>query len=139
MSQLIPLSTQQNQQMTVQLTVNGQALTVNLGFNYVAVAGWWQMIISDVNGNLLVASVPLVTGYYPDANMLAQYEYLEIGEAYLLNTGDGSTDYPSQYSLSQFSLLWSDNTAYPALGTGASVNVPGAGVYSSQPGQVGLP
>jgi hypothetical protein len=137
-AQLVPLIIQPNQRFTIQLNVNGQALTLNLVLAYSAMAGYWQLAVSDVNGNLIVASVPLVTGLYPDANLLAQYEYLQIGEAYMLNTGDGGADYPGQYDLSQFSLLWSDNTEYPALAVGA-VDVPGAGVYSSEPGQMALP
>ena len=73
-------------------------------------AGYWQLSVSDVNGNSLVASVPLVTGWYPAANVLAQYEYLQIGNAYLLNTGNAPTDYPGSDNLNQFSLLWGDNT-----------------------------
>jgi hypothetical protein len=72
-------------------------------------AGYWDMSISDVNGNLLVASVPLVTGWYPAANLLTQYQYLQIGNAYLLNTSESSEDYPGPSNLSQFTLLWGDN------------------------------
>jgi hypothetical protein len=109
-SQTVPLIAQPNQQFAVQLTVNGQALTVNLTLAYSAMAGYWQMAIADVNGNSLIANVPLITGLYPAANLLAQYEYMQIGEAYLLNTGSSLADYPGQYDLVQFSLLWSDNT-----------------------------
>ena len=72
-------------------------------------AGCWQLGVSDVNGNLLVSSVPLITGLYPSANLLAQYQYLNIGSAYLLNTGNATVDFPGPNNLSQFSLLWGDN------------------------------
>lgn len=108
-AQIVPLTTQPNQTFAVQLTVNGAALTLGLTLAYSVMAGYWQMAITDVTGTALIASVPLVTGLYPASNMLAQYEYLRIGEAYLLNTGSAPYDYPDQYTLAQFSLLWTDN------------------------------
>ena len=108
-SQIIPLTSAPNQRFAVQLTVNSQPLTLNLVLSYSNMAGYWQLAISDVNGNLLLASVPLVTGWYPSANLLAQYQYLEIGSAYLLNTGNAPVDYPDNTTLGLFSLLWGDN------------------------------
>ena len=107
-NQIVPLTQAPNQAFTVQLTVDGQPLTLNLLLSYSAMAGWWQMQISDAQGNTLIDSVPLVTGYYPAANMLAQYGYLAIGSAYLLNTGNSTDDYPSANNLTSFSLLWGD-------------------------------
>jgi uncharacterized protein DUF6983 len=108
-SQLVPLSVAQNQTFTVQLTVNGASLTLLLSLTYYTMAGYWSLSVTSVTGVLLVASVPLVTGWYPAANILAQYQYLNIGSAYLLNTGNAPVDYPDQGSLGQFSLLWGDN------------------------------
>ena len=108
-SQIIPLSSADNQTFKAILTVNGSSLTLNFGISYTAMAGYWQMSISDANGNLLIAAVPLITGWYTAANLLAQYQYLAIGSAYLLNTGGAALDYPDQAGLSQFSLVWGDN------------------------------
>lgn len=93
--------------MTVQLVVDGYPLTLILGFQYYYMCGYWTMSISDVNNVSLVASVPLITGVYPAANLLAQYGYLKIGSAYLLNTGS-DLDYPDSQSLDKFMLLWGD-------------------------------
>ena len=41
--------------------------------------------VYDRNGNLLVDSVPMLTGYYPAANLLCQFVYLGIGSAYIIN------------------------------------------------------
>jgi hypothetical protein len=95
----------------VPLSVNNSTFTLNLVVSYNAMAGYWQLAISDVNGGLLIASVPLITGWYPAANVLTQYQYLQIGSAYLLNTGGAAMDYPDQTSLSQFSLVWGDNVS----------------------------
>lgn len=108
MNQLVPLTSAPNQTFSVQLVVDGQPLTLNLAVNWQSMAGYWAMAVSDVNNNLLIASVPLITGAYPAANLLAQYGYMEIGSAYLLNTGNSPLDYPDQVSLGLFSLLWGD-------------------------------
>jgi hypothetical protein len=108
--QTIPLQVAPNQTFSIQLTVNGSQLTLNLGLSYSNMAGCWQMSVTDVNGNLLVASVPLITGLYPAANVLAQYQYLNIGSAYILNTGNATLDYPNSDSLPLFTLLWGDNS-----------------------------
>lgn len=108
MSQTIPLLTAPNQSFSAQLTVDGQPLTLSFLLGWSSMAQYWQLQLSDVNGVVLVASIPLVTGDYPAANLLAQYGYLEIGSAYLLNTGNAATDYPNADNLSQFSLVWGD-------------------------------
>lgn len=107
-SQLVPLTSGQNQSFSTQLTVDGQALALNLYLNYVAMSGWWQLQIRDVGNNILVASVPLITGLYPGANLLAQYGYLKIGSVYLLNISQAPNDYPGQNNLTDFALLWGD-------------------------------
>ena len=108
MAQLVPLAQAPNQSFTVQLTVDGQPLTLVLLLSYSAMAGWWSMRVGNAQGVVLLASVPLVTGYYPAANVLAQYGYLQIGSAYVLNTGSSPDDYPGANDLPNFSLLWGD-------------------------------
>lgn len=107
-SQIVPLTQAPNQTFNVQLTVDGAPLTLNLTLSYSSMSGWWQLSVANVQGALLVASVPLITGWYPCANLLAQYGYLHVGSAYLLNTGNDASDYPSANNLVNFSLLWSD-------------------------------
>jgi len=106
--QIVPLAQAPNQTFTTQLTVDGSPLTLNLTLGYSVMSGWWQLSIADAQNNMLVSSLPLITGYYPAANMLAQYGYLQIGSAYLLNTGVSTNDYPGPNDLANFSLLWSD-------------------------------
>ena len=72
-------------------------------------AGYWVMSIYDSNGVLLLDSIPLITGWYPAANLLSQYGYLEIGSAYVINNGISSSDYPGKNDLgTNFSVLWDD-------------------------------
>jgi hypothetical protein len=107
-AQIIPLTQAPNQTFSTQLTVDGKPLTLNFSLSYVAVSGWWQLQVANAQGAVLVYSVPLITGYYPSANLLAQYGYLQIGSACLLNTGNSANDYPGANDLTNFSLLWSD-------------------------------
>lgn len=134
--QQIPLTTSPNQQLTASLTVDGSPLTLNLGINYNEMAGYWLMSITDVNQNLLVASVPMICGSYPAANLLKQQRYLGIGSAYVVNvsnlvpsqggdtgygeggygagpyggdSGEGGLDYPNNTNLgTDFQLWWGD-------------------------------
>lgn len=107
-TQIVPLVQAPNQTFTIQLIVDGNPLTLNLTLSYSAMSGWWQLSIANAQNVLLVASLPLITGYYPCANILAQYGYLQIGSAYILNTGSSPNDYPGLNDLTNFSLLWGD-------------------------------
>lgn len=106
--QLVPLTQAPNQTFTVQLSVDGDPLTLNLQLSFSVMSGWWQLQIANVQNKVLIASVPLITGFYPASNILAQYAYLQIGSAYVLNTGNANTDSPSATNLPQFSLVWGD-------------------------------
>jgi hypothetical protein len=109
MSQVIPLTASPNQSFAVTLQVDGKPLTLNLVISWSAMAGYWTMSISDVNDVLLLDSIPLITGWYPAANILCQYEYLQIGSAFILNDGNSESDYPGSTDLgTAFSLLWDD-------------------------------
>lgn len=112
MPQVVPLTAAPNQSFAVNLTVDGNPLTLQLAISWNAMAGYWVMSISDSSGDLLVDSIPLVTGWYPGANLLAQYGYLKIGSAYILNNGTSGSDYPGQTDLGTgFSLLWGDTAS----------------------------
>jgi hypothetical protein len=69
------------------------------------------MDIADANNNIVLSDIPLLTGYYPAANILGQYQYLEIGSAYVLDiSNDDVRDYPSVNDINtSFVLLWGDN------------------------------
>lgn len=107
-SQIIPLTQNPNQTFTVQLTVDGNSVTLGFSLSYLVMSGWWQLQVTSAQNTVLIASLPLITGYYPSANLLAQYGYLKIGSAYILNTGNATSDYPGANNLANFSLLWGD-------------------------------
>ena len=106
--QTVSLSPSQ-QSVTAQLQVDGASLTLTLVIHWSAMAGYWVMSIFDSQGDLLLDSVPLITGWYPAANLLSQYGYLAIGSAYVLNLGVANSDYPGNTDLgSGFILVWGD-------------------------------
>ena len=108
--QIIALDNSPNQSFQVTVNVNGSLIKLALTLGYNAMAGYWVMSISGLSGNLLLDSIPLVTGNWPAANLLAQFQYLGIGSVYVLNvSGPLSIDYPDNTDLgSDFQLLWGD-------------------------------
>lgn len=109
MAQIVPIGTSPNQSTRVSLTVDSKPLTLNLAVSFNASAGWWWLGIADQFGNALVSCVPLVTGDYPSANVLAPYSYMQIGSLYVINQSGSSLDWPDVSTLGTgFVLLWDD-------------------------------
>jgi hypothetical protein len=112
-SQLIPVTNAPDQTLSVSLSIDSRILTVGLRLRYSEVAGYWVLSISDRTGNLLVDSVPVVCGWYPAANLLQQYAYLQIGSLFCINASSSNQDYPDQTTLGQdFLLLWDDTPTF---------------------------
>lgn len=109
--QIIPLTTQPNQTFQVALNINNTTVRLTLTFRYNEMANYWVMTVTDTNNNVIVDSVPLLTGTWPAANILDAYQYLQIGSAYVINASNaGVNDYPNASSLGvDFVLVWGDN------------------------------
>jgi hypothetical protein len=106
--QLIPLDTSPNQNFKVTLAVDGNSLTLQLTIRFNSMAGYWVMTIQDASGNLLLDSIPMLTGEFPAANILGQFGYLRIGSAYIISNG-AAIDYPDATTLgTDFLLIWGD-------------------------------
>jgi hypothetical protein len=119
---LIPVTPEENQAITCTLPVNGGNVTLTLGLSFNTPGGYWWMSVADSTGNLLLDSVPLVGGS-PPYDILAPYQYLQIGSAYVLPASSGLPDIPgfstlgTAYTTPQtpsFFLVWSDNFGYVA-------------------------
>lgn len=107
--QIVPLTSDPNQTLTVALTVDAKTLTLRFGVNYNEVGKYWLLQIYDRFGNLLLANVPLLTGYWPAANILQQNGGLGIGSAYVVNASGAAADYPDAAGLgTDFLLVWGD-------------------------------
>jgi hypothetical protein len=112
MDQIVPLDNSPQQALTVALNVDGQVLRLQLDIYFSEMAQYWVMDISDASGNLILSSLPLITGDWPAANILAQYAYLAIGSCYIINAGQVAADYPDATQLgTDFYLLWSDTVS----------------------------
>lgn len=107
---IIPLTSDPNQKLSVTLPINNINLTLNLTVRYNTVANYWVMTIADKDNDLILDSVPLITGGYSAADILGQYQYLGIGSAYIVNVGNSALDYPDDTCLgTDFVLVWGDN------------------------------
>jgi hypothetical protein len=114
-AQIIPITNAPNQTLRAAVAINGQTATLNLTVKYNSYSGFWTMDVSDQAGTLLVASVPLVTGSWPAANILAPFDYLQIGSAYVINQNGAATDWPDDTDLgTDFLILWDDNLPFVA-------------------------
>lgn len=110
MSQIIPLTNAPQQSLNVSLNVNGSVLRLGLDIYFSEMAQYWLMDIYNAAGALLLSSIPMLTGSWPAANLLAQYGYLNIGSCYIINLGQVPDDYPNANELGNaFLLLWDDN------------------------------
>ncbi len=112
MAQIIPLSNAPNQTLSVALNVDGAVLRLNLFITFSEMAQYWLMSVFDSRNNLILSSIPLITGSWPAANLLQQQGYLKIGSAFVINLGQVQDDYPTASELgSGFLLLWDDTAA----------------------------
>jgi hypothetical protein len=109
MSQIVPLSTK-NQTLEVSLNIDDSVITLALDIRFNRTANYWALKITNpITGEILLDSIPLLTGSIGAANILGQYRYLKIGSLYLIKTGNVSDDYPTEENLgTDFLLLWGD-------------------------------
>lgn len=108
--QIIPVTSNPNQLIKTTLNVDGKNLSLQIGLTFNEIAGYWIMqIVNPTNNEILLDSIPLVTGEYPAANLLGQHSYLEIGSAFIINVANSDLDYPDANTLgSDFVLAWGD-------------------------------
>lgn len=111
--QIIPLTNAPYQYLQVTLAINGGTLTLNLIISFNEVGQFWVMQVFDQFGNALLSDVPLLTGYWPAANILGPWEYMQIGSAFVIaNTGTpADSDWPgvTGWGAGGFQLLWASN------------------------------
>ena len=112
--QKIPLSNSPNHTFSITLSVNGSNAVFEFFLSYNEVGEYWILRIKDPStGTVILDSIPLLTDEYPDANFLFQYDYLKIGNAYIVRAAPADTDFPDDTNLgSLFLLVWGDNTEY---------------------------
>lgn len=111
MVKIVPLTNDPDQTFLITLPVNGANLDLFFRVRYNTEANYWCLSVIDVSTKtMLIDSLPLVTGEYPAANLLGQYEYLGIGQAYIVKNGTPSTQNPDNTNLgTDFVLVWGDS------------------------------
>jgi len=109
MMEQIQLSSLPNQTFQSTISVDGNNITLQFFVRYNSIAGYWTMRITDpLTNTILIDSLPLVTGDGLAQNLLAQYSYLKIGSAYLINIDNVDPDPTSENLGVNFVLLWGD-------------------------------
>ncbi|UUZ80630.1 hypothetical protein LJK88_38220 [Paenibacillus sp. P26] len=109
-NKIIPLIKSQNQSFTITLPVNGQNMTLTLGFTYNTQGEYWFMSVRDRTGALLLDAVPIVTGEYPATDILGQHDYMNIGTAIVLPDNNLQIGIPAFDDLGvNYYLAWTDN------------------------------
>lgn len=107
----IPLTTEPNQSFKATIPVDGKNLELKLDIRFNTIAKYWTMTVTDaLTDKILIDSLPLLTGQYPAANLLAQYSYLRIGSAVMVNTSTVDiSDEPNDKNLgTDYILVWGD-------------------------------
>ena len=106
----IPIDTTPDSIQTFKLSLEGGARNINirLSLHYSDIFGLWRAkIVDNTSDAVLLDSLPLV----PGINLLGQYKYLNIGEAYIVATTSTDLMMPDNTTLgSTFVLVWGDNS-----------------------------
>ena len=115
MFQAIPLTNDPNQEFQLTLQVDGENVVYKFNVSWNAIGGYWVMTLTDVaSGEILLDSIPLVCGGDSSANILQQYDSLQIGTAYLVSlVTEPTSNSPNDTNLgTEFALMWDDNLGY---------------------------
>lgn len=106
---VVPIYNSDNQIFTITVEVGGTNIGLTIDLRYNSEGDFWHMDVSDATtGAMLLAAVPLVTGEYPAADLLGQFQHLGIGSAVIMKLTDGiEADYPGLDDLeSNFAFIW---------------------------------
>ena len=109
----IPLDTTPDQEIHITVEVNKENIPLILRLRYNTEGEFWRMDVSDgTTAKMLVSNVPLLTGEYPAANLLRQFEHIGIGAAMIVKaTEQTERDIPGISDLgTDFVLVWGDNS-----------------------------
>ena len=107
----VPLDTTPEQEIDITLDMGDEALDLTLHLTYNTEGDFWRMDIRrQEDDEILIANLPMLTGEYPAADLLGQFQYLGIGSAVILKLSDDViSDYPDLESFgTEFALFWYD-------------------------------
>ena len=118
MDQIVPVSNAPNQTFVAALNVDGTVQDRYLALRYNEIADYWVMTITDASGNVLLDSIPFITGDVPAANLLGQFVYMKLGSAQIINaSGVVAPQYPNDTDLgTDFVIIWGNTPTVDANG-----------------------
>ena len=105
----IPLDNTPDQEFHITVEANEKNIPLIMRLRYNTEGNFWHMDISDGNtGKMMISNVPLVTGQFPAADMMRQFQHMGIGSAIILNVTDKTAgNIPGMFDLgTDFILLW---------------------------------
>ena len=103
----IPIDSSPNQSFQVSLPFETTNRPIQFEVSFNDLSSYWVLNLFDpTEGVYLLTAVPLV----PGLDILGQYQYLNLGHLFLLNTGDEFfREWPIRETLGAFwTLVWSD-------------------------------
>lgn len=106
---IVPLTNQPYSEQEFKLTLkNKRNINIKLKLRYNDLyEDWTAEIIDNSTGKTLIDTLPLV----PGVNLLGQFGYLNIGEAYIVPATDTELMMPDNTTLgSVFVLVWGDKS-----------------------------
>lgn len=105
---IIPLSGIPNNETTYRIPVNNGNISLKLRLTYNEISRYWSVDITNRDGAMLISALPLV----PGQNILEQYEYMNVGGAWVIPRSSVKEEWPSYSTLtSNWYLIWSDTHA----------------------------
>ena len=105
---VVPVSSAPNQTIRIKMTLNSIQHNFSLFIHWNEFAGAWFMDISDADtGQNMVCGIMLRTGLYPSADLLAQYEYMNIGSCVVIHSS-GANPLNANNLGSEYQLVWGD-------------------------------
>ncbi len=105
----IPITNQPNQSFRVSMPQGEINLPLSFYVYWNRTASYWQMDIQSIaTGDDLIVGLPLLSAEHPAQNILEQFEYLDIGEAYVVPvSANPPTSHPLENDWdSNYILLW---------------------------------
>lgn len=108
---IIPLSTAPNQTFNCTVPIDGKNRPLSFKLRYNNIAKYWNLTVIDARTKAtLIDALPIMVGEYPAANLLEQYDYLNLGSAVVVKEGDlDRAANPDDTNLgSEYYLVWGD-------------------------------
>lgn len=108
---IIPLSTAPNQTFNCTVPIDGKNRPLSFKLRYNSIAKYWNLTVIDARtGATLIDALPIMVGEYPAANLLEQYDYLNLGSAVVVKEGDlERAENPDDTNLgTEYYLVWGD-------------------------------